>query len=148
MIYAGYNPRTPAQIWASNAATRLEKAILFSQILNYAGISAHPVMGFPSVYFNKNNGNLAGTDILVEIKPHKGETLFLSPDQKDILNKEYAVGGRMLINLSSTKSFTSKAYSFPENQLTMEGNLNWNPHGKYAGRNIIAYHDQSNESLF
>jgi len=114
MIYAGYNPRTPAQIWASNAATRLEKAILFSQILNYAGISAHPVMGFPSVYFNKNNGNLAGTDILVEVKPHKGETLFLSPDQKDILNKEYAVGGRTLINLSSTKSFTSKAYSFPK----------------------------------
>ena len=127
MIYAGYNPRTPAQIWASNAATRLEKAILFSQILNYAGIPANPVMSFPSVYFDKNVGNLAGADILVEAKPHKGETLLLSPDQKDILNKKYAIGGRTLIDLSPTKSFTSKAYSFPENQLAMEGNLNWNP---------------------
>jgi len=124
MASYGYNPRTPERVWNSNGGTKLEKAILLSAILNYAGIEATPMMGFTTAYFDQKIGSFIA-DISVQVKPEKSEMLLISPDQKDITNHVYIDGGCTFIRLDH--NYSNFINPFIKNELSLDGEFNWAP---------------------
>lgn len=123
MASYGYNPRTPERVWNSNGGTKLEKAILLSAILNYAGMEALPVMGFVTAYFDEKIGGFNATDILVQVKPEKSDALLISPDQKDMVNQAYNDGGYTFIKLGDKYSVFNNP--FIENEMSLDGEFSW-----------------------
>ncbi|MBN3036427.1 MAG: DUF3857 domain-containing protein [Bacteroidales bacterium] len=80
--YTGYTLRTPAEVWESNGGTSLEKCLLMTALLRDAGISAFPVILFPSALFDESMGCLPlASRYLVQVNPREREQLYLSPTE-------------------------------------------------------------------
>ncbi len=93
--YTGTKCRTAIQTWNSNQGTQLEKAILFSALLNKASITADPVAIIPNMYFNKEIGNFSMYNhylVRIELKNH-GE-IYLATNYTNKQNLKFDLDGQ------------------------------------------------------
>ncbi len=125
----GYKTRSIDEIWMSNSATNLEKALLLSKSLNYAQITATPIVCFDNSSIDSKIGNLKSvTDILVNVMLANGDKIVLNPIQDSPFDRQYFLINKTALELKANGA----TFVFANKQSTASiiGVIDWNPEKK------------------
>jgi len=114
--YTGFHCRTMDAVWESAYGTKLEKTILLTELLNFAGFRAYPVAVLPQKYYNRSIGNLLQfNDFMVQINPNSRDIIYLDATHIDKQNQIYNLEGKIVIQLDaaieSMRSFEEETAS-------------------------------------
>lgn len=123
----GYNPRTASDVYNSGIGTRLEKSVLFANLLKYLKMNAQPVFLANSMYFDKNIGNVhIFNDIMIQVNTKNYATLYLLPDGKNKVNQKYLIAGKTVIPMTANSSDGIVNIVQSENDIEVDCELVWN----------------------
>lgn len=126
-IYYGYKPRLTGDVYQSAYATRPEKAVLMSHMLNYLKMNAQPVFIANTSYFDQNIGNVhLFNEIQVQVITKNYATLFITPSGKNSVNQKYLLAGKSMIPWTGNSSADIQNIKPVENEFQFSGEFTWN----------------------
>jgi len=129
-LYYGYKPRLTGDVYQSAYATRLEKAVLMSALLNYLKMNAQPVFVANTSYFDQNIGNVhLFNEIQVQVITKNYATLFLTPSGKNSANQKYLLAGKSLVPWTANSTSGIQPVEAEENNLDLSAKITWNKDG-------------------
>jgi hypothetical protein len=144
----GFKFRTATETWNSNGGTETEKAILLASMLRTCGLEASAEAVFPvSLYDLKASNLLAIEKVLVKVSAPGIEEMLLSPLQQDAQDLSFSLGGKKIIPLTPGKTETSKQTDFSRNELTLNGELKMDIHGRLSGNLSLKATDALNPAF-
>jgi len=143
---SGFRTRTPVATWKSNGGTELEKTLLLTAALRYAGVKASPVAMIPNHLFDKKIGSL---DIikgfLVQVNTSVHGLVYLSATDKDEQSLKKSLEGITLVLLDpAIESIKTYTYEPGDNVILVKGNLIINPDELVAGEISVELMGSSN----
>lgn len=96
----GFKVRTPAEIWASNGGTPVEKTLLLAALLREANINAIPVAATSDKFFDRKLGSLYVFDeFLLQVNPRDTKQYYISAINREDHNLYYDLLGKTMIQL-------------------------------------------------
>lgn len=99
-IYTGFLSRTPPEVWKSNGGSQLEKTLLLTSMLKYAGIDALPALAGPRrLYDPKTPGLLLFDESVVIVNTRNHEAIYLSATDLENQSLEYKFQEDVIIPL-------------------------------------------------
>lgn len=122
--YTGFRVRTPEETWQSNGGTELEKAVLFSALLNRVNIPSRPVLACPSAFYDEKIGNLLlleGAYVLASTKS-QGD-IYLSVNSLNEQNLATSLTNEVLAGLEKDRPFTTYQPNPPKNEILVSGDF-------------------------
>lgn len=125
IIYRGNLLRTSMEVWKSNYGVSAEKAVLLSNMLNFAGIKCMPAVAIADKYFIKDIGDPSVyKELYVVTDIPKYGKLYLSPVKVVAQNPEYMLNGHTIAYIDpNAKSPETVVVKSKENKMTLSGSV-------------------------
>jgi hypothetical protein len=135
--HTGFKVRTPEETWQETNATELEKAIMLSDMLVKANISALPVAMVPNNEYDRAIGNLLSFEkFYVQVNPKETGRFYLSVTNKNDQNLIYELEDYTALQLDgaieSLRTFSKEAKE-PDNEISLEGDIDLSNQGMLTG---------------
>ena len=125
--YSGFRCRTAIETWNSNGGTQLEKSILLTSLLIKADINAEPVAIIPSVYFNRELGNLLNIEeFLVRVYLKEAKQLYISATKINAQNLHYDLVSKSVLPLNSQTGLLVDTEDDSKNEIFVQGDFIYN----------------------
>jgi len=120
--FTGYQVRTASEIWDSNVATPMEKAVLLSAMLTKAGFDNQIHLVLPAYITNQEGSLLNIEKPMIYIPQIDGATVYISPISNIGENLKYDMDGKNIVVWKKTGEIKSISNT-SDNYITVNGYL-------------------------
>ncbi len=132
--YTAYKVRELEEIWKSNGATEIEKAVLLSAMLRSQNIQAEPVAVISDNFYTKKTVSAALFErYLVKVNIQGSDPIFLSPTHTDMQDQRFQYAGKRIISLVPGKTQFTEILKPVSNKIAVSGSFTIHPDLTIAG---------------